>query len=223
MQFDLRTNSPSKLFYCSSFTGTNYQYSSLNNLSLHSIIIDPRNPNHFSIGGSDEYARLYDKRILQQGPASITAGRPVDTFCPKHLIKTHDTHITGMSYSNTNELLVSYSSDLISLFQKDMGLGPYPVALSKDHLDSLEEPQTYSGHRNSFTLKGVSFFGPNSEYVMSGSDCGHIFIWNKKDGRFVHVLEGDRHIVNQVEPHPNIPVLASSGLEKSIKLWAPVL
>lgn len=34
--------------------------------------------------------------------------------------------------------------------------------------------------------------------------------------------EGDRHILNQVEPHPNLPVIASSGIEKNIKVWAPV-
>lgn len=32
---------------------------------------------------------------------------------------------------------------------------------------------------------------------------------------------GDRHIVNQLEPHPYIPVIATCGIEKNIKLWAP--
>ncbi|MFS8005287.1 hypothetical protein Hanom_Chr13g01235591 [Helianthus anomalus] len=62
-------------------------------------------------------------------------------------------HITGMSYSNTGELLVSYNGELIYLFQKNMGLGPYLVAVSQEHVDSLDEqPQMYSGHRNNFTL-----------------------------------------------------------------------
>lgn len=124
-----------------------------------------------------------------------------------------------MSYSNTSELLVSYNDELIYLFQKNTGLGPHPLSVSTEN---LEEPLMYSGHRNSLTVKGVSFFGPNSEYVMSGSDCGHIFIWNKKDCKLVRVMEGDKRIVNQVEAHPNIPVLASSGLENNIKLWAPM-
>ncbi|KAI7749547.1 hypothetical protein M8C21_021914, partial [Ambrosia artemisiifolia] len=198
--FDLRSNSSSKVFCRASFTGINHQYSSSNRLKLNSIIIDPRDPNYFSLGGSDEYARVYDIRNLDG---------PVETFCPKHLIKTRDNiNITGMSYSSTSELL-------------NMGLGPYPVAASLEHLDSLDDPQMYLGHTNSLTAKGVSFFGPCSEYVMSGSDCGHIFIWNKKDGRIVRVIEGDGRVVNQVEPHPNIPVFASCGLEKNITLWAP--
>ncbi|KAF5773286.1 putative transcription factor WD40-like family [Helianthus annuus] len=71
-----------------------------------------------------------------------------------------------------------------------MGLGPCPIAVSQEHVDSLDEqPQMYSGHRNNFTVKGVSFFGPDSEYVMSGSDCGHIFVWKKKDGRVIRIME----------------------------------
>ncbi|KAI3823494.1 hypothetical protein L1987_04932 [Smallanthus sonchifolius] len=216
--FDLRSNSSTKLFCCSSFSENNH-HSSSDGLRLNSIIIDPRNPNYFSIGGSDQYARVYDIRKLQRDHPSSNQDRPVNTFCPKHLIKTHDVSIIAMSYSQTSELLVSYNDELIYLFQKNTGLGPDPLSVSNEN---LEEPLMYSGHRNSMTVKGVSFFGPNSEYVMSGSDCGHIFIWNKKDCKLVRVIEGDRRIVNQVEPHPNIPVLASSGLEKSIKLWAPM-
>lgn len=213
--FDLRSNSSTKMFMCSSFAENNQQRSTSSTLRLNSIVIDPRNPNYFSIGGSDKYARLYDIRNIQKDLA-------VNTFCPKHLIESHDVHITGMAYSNTSELLVSYNDELIYLFQKNMGLGSTPMSVTKEYLDDLEDPQKYYGHRNSLTVKGVSFFGPNNEYVMSGSDCGHIFIWKKKDGRLVRVMEGDRRVVNQVEPHPNIPVLASSGLEKSIKLWVPM-
>lgn len=72
------------------------------------------------------------------------------------------------------------------------------------------------------TVKGVSFFGPHDEYIMSGSDCGHLFIWKKKGAQLVRLMAGDRHILNQVEPHPNLPVIASSGIEKNIKVWAPV-
>jgi WD40 repeat protein len=37
---------------------------------------------------------------------------------------------------------------------------------------------TIGGHINAATfLKSVSFFGPNDEYVVSGSDDGHMWIW----------------------------------------------
>lgn len=49
----------------------------------------------------------------------------------------------------------------------------------------------YAGHRNSETFKGVSFFGPQSEFVVSGSDCGNIFIWDKKTEAIVQWMAGD--------------------------------
>ena len=38
--------------------------------------------------------------------------------------------------------------------------------------------KSFGGHINFDTfLKTVTYFGPSDEYVMSGSDDGHIFIW----------------------------------------------
>uniref|UniRef100_A0A6S8J0R5 Uncharacterized protein n=2 Tax=Dunaliella tertiolecta TaxID=3047 RepID=A0A6S8J0R5_DUNTE len=72
--------------------------------------------------------------------------------------------------------------------------------------------QKFSGHRNSQTVKGVNFFGASDEYVISGSDCGHIFIWQKRDGELKKLLRGDAWVVNCLEPHPWQPlVLATSG------------
>lgn len=40
-------------------------------------------------------------------------------------------------------------------------------------------------------MKGVNFFGPKSEYVISGSDCGNIFIWDKNTEAVVQWMAGD--------------------------------
>lgn len=218
LQFDLRSNSARKLFSCSSFTENKQSSGSIR---LNALVIDPRNPNYFALGGSDKYARVYDIRKYQRDSSS-NLDKPVNTFCPHHLIETHDVHITSLAFSNTSELLVSYDDELIYLFQKNTGMGPSPLSIPREDLQKLEEPQAYVGHRNSRTIKGVSFFGPHDEYVMSGSDCGHIFIWKKKGAELVRLMVGDREIVNQVEPHPNMPVIATSGIEKNIKVWAPV-
>ncbi len=61
--------------------------------------------------------------------------------------------------------------------------------------------------------------GPRSEWVVSGSDDGHIFIWGRESGRLVQLLHGDRiGAVNCLEPHPNLPLLATSGLENDAKV-----
>ncbi|KAL8516111.1 hypothetical protein ACS0TY_014694 [Phlomoides rotata] len=215
--YDLRSCSATKLFFCSSYAAENNRSPSI---WLNSVVIDPRNPNYFAVGGADAYARVYDIRKYQAN-ASTKEGSPVNTFCPNHLIKSDNVHITALAYSNTSELLVSYNDELIYLFQRNVGLGPNPLSPPSEETEKMTESRAYSGHRNSRTVKGVNFFGPNDEYVISGSDCGHIFIWKKKGGELIRMMVGDRHIVNQLESHPSIPLLATCGLEKNIKLWAP--
>ncbi|XP_062171313.1 uncharacterized protein LOC133877093 [Alnus glutinosa] len=217
--FDLRSSSARKLFCCTSLTENSKQ--PLKSIMLNTIVIDPRNPNHIAVGGSDEYARVYDLRKCQF-EASSHLDRHVNTFCPHRLIRANNVHITGLAYSNTSELLVSYSDELIYLFQKNMGLGPLPSSAPPEELSKVEETQVFMGHRNSRTVKGVSFFGTSDEYIMSGSDCGHIFIWKKKTAKLVRVMKGDRHVVNRLEPHPHIPILATCGIETNIKVWAPM-
>ena len=72
----------------------------------------------------------------------------------------------------------------------------------------------------SFSVKGVNFYGPNSEFVVSGSDCGHIFFWDREGEDIVHMVKGDvEGVVNCLEPHPNLPTLATSGLDNQVKIW----
>ena len=42
-----------------------------------------------------------------------------------------------------------------------------------------------------FLVKGVNFYGRQSEFVVSGSDCGHVFLWDKQTQEVVQFLEGD--------------------------------
>jgi len=81
--------------------------------------------------------------------------------------------------------------------------------------------RVYKGHCSQQTIKGVYFYGPNSEYVMSGSDDAKIFIWDKKTGKLVRILEGHDSTVNTIAAHPTLPVLASSGIDSYIKIWQP--
>ena len=69
-------------------------------------------------------------------------------------------------------------------------------------------------------IKEATWWGNN--YILSGSDCGHIFGWERATGRLILLLEADRHVVNCVQPHPLDPILASSGIDYNVKLWAPM-
>ncbi|CAF0886494.1 unnamed protein product [Didymodactylos carnosus] len=96
----------------------------------------------------------------------------------------------------------------------------------EDMLKDIPSPtliNSYDGHRNARTMiKECNFWG--DRHVMSGSDCGHIFIWDKETSRIVRIIVADRHVVNCLQPHPlNYPILASSGIDYDIKLWSPLL
>lgn len=78
----------------------------------------------------------------------------------------------------------------------------------------------FIGHRNARTMiKEATWWGNN--YVLSGSDCGHIFGWHRETGRLILLLEADRHVVNCIQPHPHEPLIASSGIDYDIKIWTP--
>ncbi|CAJ0824314.1 21810_t:CDS:2 [Entrophospora sp. SA101] len=70
-------------------------------------------------------------------------------------------------------------------------------------------------------IKEANFFGANSEYIMSGSDDGRIFIWDKITGEVVNLLKGDSRVVNCLQPHPHLPILCTSGIDNDVKIWYP--
>ncbi|KAK5129728.1 hypothetical protein LTR08_002939 [Meristemomyces frigidus] len=79
----------------------------------------------------------------------------------------------------------------------------------------------YTGHCNVRTVKDVNYFGLDDEYVVSGSDDGNFFIWDRKSEELVNVLEGDGEVVNVIQGHPYEPMLAVSGIDHTIKIFSP--
>ena len=57
----------------------------------------------------------------------------------------------------------------------------------------------YRGHCNVETTKDVNFYGLQDEYIVSGSDCGNFFIWEKKTGKLLNILQGDKEVVNVIQ------------------------
>ncbi|XP_076063729.1 uncharacterized protein LOC143038430 [Oratosquilla oratoria] len=83
---------------------------------------------------------------------------------------------------------------------------------------------------NSCTMKSCCFAGDSDQFVLSGSDDFNLYMW-KIPGQnsgvsFVPeahiVLRGHRSIVNQVRFNPKNFIVASSGVEKIVKLWSAV-
>ncbi|XP_059095923.1 DDB1- and CUL4-associated factor 8-like isoform X1 [Tigriopus californicus] len=158
----------------------------------------------FCTSGRDQYIRLFDRRK----PSSA-----LKEFCPHHLNgdSSMKTNVTCAVFSRDgSEVIGSYNDEDIYLFETE-------------HSNRADFVKRYQGHRNSATVKGVKFYGNNDEYVISGSDCGHIFIWSKEQESIVHVIvdADEKGVVNVLEPHPHLPVLATSGLDDEIKIWLP--
>ncbi|KAK6468545.1 DDB1- and CUL4-associated factor 8 [Huso huso] len=176
-------------------------------VGLYTIYVNPARTDEFAVGGRDQYVRIYDQRKINENENNGVLKK----FCPQHLVTSESkTNITCLVYShNGTELLASYNDEDIYLFDTS-------------HSDGAEYMKHYKGHRNNATVKGVNFYGPRDEFVVSGSDCGHIYLWEKNSARIVQFMEGDKGgVVNCLEPHPHLPVLATSGLDHDVKIWAP--
>ncbi|VDO94965.1 unnamed protein product [Soboliphyme baturini] len=118
--------------------------------------------------------------------------------------------------------------DIDSEEQDDSGseLSNHQRAISDQEVAFREMSSDYAvrfcGHCNTTTdIKEANFFGKYGEYVVAGSDDGQFFIWEKKTGNIVRILHGDESIVNCLQPHPSVCLLATSGIETAVKLWAP--
>lgn len=109
-----------------------------------------------------------------------------------------------------------------TLFSRPIGFGESKER-AKVEFDKPYSSHTrvYKGHCNLRTVKDVNFYGLNDEYVVSGSDSGHIFIWDRKTTQLVNILDGDGEIVNVVTGHPYEPMIAASGIDSTIKIFSP--
>ncbi|XP_073495495.1 DDB1- and CUL4-associated factor 8 [Phyllobates terribilis] len=176
-------------------------------IGLYTIYVNPANTYQFAVGGRDQFVRIYDQRKINENENNGVLKK----FCPHHLVTSEaKANITCLVYSHDGtELLASYNDEDIYLF-------------NSSHSDGAQYIKRYKGHRNNATVKGVNFYGPRSEFVVSGSDCGHIFLWDKSSCQIVQFMDGDKGgVVNCLEPHPHLPVLATSGLDYDVKIWLP--
>lgn len=79
----------------------------------------------------------------------------------------------------------------------------------------------FVGHCNTKTdIKEANYFG-DSNYIVAGSDDGNFFIWERDSGMVSSIYQADELIVNCVQPHPYICMLATSGIDHEVRLWSP--
>lgn len=196
-EIDLREEKPKRILQC---------LQNDKKIPLYSIFINPNKSYEFAAGGRDRYIRIYDKRYISN------EGKPMKLYCPRHLFDNSEIRadVTCVVYNhNGSEILASYNDEDIYTFD----------LYNEDEFQYLHR---YRGHRNNHTVKNVNYFGPKSEYIISGSDCSGIYFWDSSTEHIVQYMNGDdADVVNCLEPHPSCPILATCGLDCDIKIWMP--
>ncbi|CAI2735013.1 unnamed protein product [Schistosoma spindalis] len=82
------------------------------------------------------------------------------------------------------------------------------------------EIMKYCGRECCSTVVKVStFWGRN--FILSGSECGHLIAWDRNTGKPVLAIKADTSVVNRIIPHPRFPMIAVSGIDRSIKIIEP--
>ncbi|KAL5218581.1 hypothetical protein ABZP36_019265 [Zizania latifolia] len=95
-------------------------------LALKSCDISSVHPHQLLVGGSDAFARLYDRRMLPPLRSCQTKKEPppcIKMFCPIHLAdnRKSNLHLTHVAFSpNGKEVLLSYSGEHVYLFDVDI-------------------------------------------------------------------------------------------------------
>ncbi|KAJ3662359.1 hypothetical protein Zmor_006713 [Zophobas morio] len=171
-------------------------------------------------------------RYSQQSTANATISLRVgDEFNRTNFETSRNDASSVPSTSQTEQTNIKTSSSLPEDgSNSDIDFDDYEDEFSPESYKKTDTTNTYEaemkvkyvGHRNARTMiKEATFWG--NDYVMSGSDCGHVFVWDKNTAKLRMLLQADQHVVNCLQPHPTLPLLATSGIDHDVKLWAPIL
>ncbi|KAG7365382.1 hypothetical protein IV203_038585 [Nitzschia inconspicua] len=187
------------------------------------------------VGGSSRLVALCDLRITDGSQNHL-----VQIYAPSGLTPNSHVSVSGLDLSrDRQELLVSYESDQIytfPVFPESKLRGCSVVSQVEEVQDSsapsdgaredkktvkpLHELATYGAHLNRFTfLKNARYAGPRDEYICTGSDSGHAWVYEKATGAVASFWMADHSTCNGVIPHPSLPVFVTYGIDSTAKLW----
>ncbi|EDW00746.1 WD and tetratricopeptide repeats protein 1 [Drosophila grimshawi] len=124
----------------------------------------------------------------------------------------HESHETAGHMSDHEPVMIENGFRYLRLTDDEYALR----RAAKDY------KQRYVGHCNITTdIKEANYLGFYGEFIVAGSDDGNFYIWEGETGKIRAVYRADSAIVNCVQSHPNICMLATSGIDHDIKIWSP--
>lgn len=81
--------------------------------------------------------------------------------------------------------------------------------------------QSYSYHSNCATgIKEAVFLGTEDSHIVCASDSGLTIVYEAGSGEVSQIFRGDSQVCNCIRPHPTMPIIATSGLDSSVKIWS---
>jgi hypothetical protein len=180
-------------------------------------------------GGTSDFVGLYDLRMDGSRLECLQKYKPL---C---FDSDSGTAVSGLDVSKDGkELLVSYEGDSIytfpTFYKSSSAAGPTLEEVEQvpsawfsggdDEETHLPELASYGAHLNRRTfLKNARYAGPNDEYICTGSDSGHAWIYERSSGAVVSFLGADTVTCNGIIPHPSLPVFVTYGIDSTAKLW----
>lgn len=187
---------------------------------FHGVKYNPIQPYMIATASSQFGVELYDLRQPLQR---------LSRFFPSYMVNSPAAMC--VNFNQTGDKLLALGRKLPPVLYDVRS--PYPQLLFEG-----------DGFYNYCTLKKCSFAGQNDQYVISGSDNFYIYLWKIPDtvrndswpenplkndtttfvAKPIQLLTGHRSIVNQVcFNHQNGGIIASTGVEKMIRLWSPLM
>ncbi|KAK6130716.1 hypothetical protein DH2020_035533 [Rehmannia glutinosa] len=214
-------------------------------LSLSDIIYHSEGDNDASIDGPEREDSDYDEELELDFETSIsTGGHDVDSnVLPRNLnLRIHRRGDSTMETERPNGSCglpaSSCENDKVP-YQPEMAIDMKQRYVGHCNIGTDIKQASFIGQREAViemgswlrycdssicTLSdsGLLVFSMHAgEYVASGSDDGRWFIWEKKTGRLIKMLHGDDAVVNCIQCHPYDSVIATSGIDSTIKIWTP--
>jgi len=144
-------------------------------------------------------------------------GQTLVVICQEKKLRFYDLESMSETYIQ--------QSDAITSLEKSSD-GKYllvNVCSNEIHLWDLKTKslkQRYRAHKQTRFVIRSCFFGAKNAFVASGSEDSQVYIWHRKSGKLLFVLEGHSGTVNAVAGSPHdITRFVSCSDDRTIRVW----
>ncbi len=152
------------------------------------------------------------KLMIDLSPHDPDLVRYLESYLISNSLSIHDIKARYLSEYGLSDLIDFHGLDVVNrLLNFD----------SEQERTIIGYHCNYSKHNSTQTVKDVYFVGSKGQFIATGSDLGYFFLYDKETSETVYLGAGDRHVNNVVQGHPSLPVLATSGIESTVKIWEP--